>query len=46
MSRTAIVDAPGKINLTLEILSKRQDGYHDLRSVLLPISLYETVTVE
>lgn len=45
MSRTAIVDAPGKINLTLEILSKRKDGYHDLRSVLLPISLYETITV-
>ena len=46
MARIVTVNAPGKINLTLEILSKRQDGYHDLRSVLLPISLYETVTVE
>ncbi len=45
MARTATVNAPGKINLTLEILSKREDGYHDLRSVLLPISLYETITV-
>ena len=42
---TATIDAPGKVNLTLEILGKRPDGYHDLRSVLLPVSLYETITV-
>ncbi len=42
---TAVVEAPGKINLTLEILGKRPDGYHDIRSLLLPVSLMETVVV-
>jgi 4-diphosphocytidyl-2-C-methyl-D-erythritol kinase len=30
---------PGKINLTLEILARRDDGYHTLRSVMVPIGL-------
>lgn len=42
---TAVVESPGKINLTLEILGKRPDGYHDVRSVVLPVSLFETVEV-
>ncbi|MBF8299337.1 MAG: 4-diphosphocytidyl-2-C-methyl-D-erythritol kinase [Dehalococcoidia bacterium] len=31
--------APAKINLTLEILSKRSDGYHEIRSVLQTINM-------
>lgn len=31
--------APAKINLTLEILARRDDGYHTLRSVMVPIAL-------
>ncbi|HEX3467644.1 MAG TPA: 4-(cytidine 5'-diphospho)-2-C-methyl-D-erythritol kinase [Candidatus Elarobacter sp.] len=31
--------APAKINLTLEILARRDDGYHGLRSVMVPIGL-------
>jgi 4-diphosphocytidyl-2-C-methyl-D-erythritol kinase len=31
--------APAKINLTLEILARRADGYHALRSVMVPIAL-------
>ena len=30
---------PGKINLTLEVLARRDDGYHTLRSVMVPIGL-------
>lgn len=41
-----VVHAPGKINLTLEILARRPDGYHDIRSVLLPVNLFESVEVE
>jgi len=37
------VQAPAKINLTLEILARRTDGYHGVRSVMLPIGLYDIV---
>jgi 4-diphosphocytidyl-2-C-methyl-D-erythritol kinase len=38
--------AYGKINLTLEILGRRDDGYHALRSVMLPIGLADEITIE
>ena len=31
--------APAKINLTLEVLNKRPDGYHEIRSVIQTINL-------
>lgn len=34
-----VVRAPAKINLTLEILGRRPDGYHELRSILMPIGV-------
>ena len=36
--------APCKVNLTLDILGKRPDGYHDLRMVMQTVSLSDTVT--
>ena len=42
----AIVKAPAKINLTLDIVGKRADGYHDVAMVMQTVSLYDTVTVE
>lgn len=35
--------AHAKINLTLEILGARPDGYHDLRSVVVPVPLHDDV---
>lgn len=37
--------APAKINLTLDILSRRPDGYHEVSMLMQAVSLYETVTV-
>jgi|688.fasta_scaffold06872_20 4-diphosphocytidyl-2-C-methyl-D-erythritol kinase len=34
-----VVRAPAKVNLTLEILGLRPDGYHELRSILMPIGV-------
>ena len=40
------LEAPAKINLFLDILGKRPDGYHDLRSLVVPVSVGDTVCVE
>lgn len=39
------VEAFAKINLTLEILGKRPDGYHELRSIVMPVSLADTLSL-
>lgn len=44
MSGLRIV-APAKINWTLEVLRVRPDGYHEVRSVLQTIDLYDIVTL-
>ena len=38
--------AYAKLNLTLDILGKREDGYHELRMVMQSIDLQDAVTVE
>src|SRR4030042_3623915 len=38
--------APAKINLVLEVLGKRDDGYHELRSLVQTISLCDVISLE
>ncbi len=38
------VMAPAKLNLTLEVLARRPDGYHEIRSVIQTISLCDRLT--
>lgn len=38
--------AYAKLNLTLDILGRRSDGYHDLRMVMQSVSLADEVTVK
>ena len=38
--------APAKLNLTLDILRRREDGYHDLCMVMQSVDLADTVKLE
>ena len=40
------VEANAKVNFTLEVFGKRTDGYHALRSLVIPISLADTLEIE
>ena len=40
------IKANAKVNLTLSVLGKREDGYHELDTVMQSISLYDTVYIE
>lgn len=40
-----VLRTPAKINLWLEIKGRRENGYHELRSLLVPVSLFDTVTL-
>jgi 4-diphosphocytidyl-2-C-methyl-D-erythritol kinase len=35
------VYAPAKLNLHLEILARRSDGFHELETLMVPVSLYD-----
>ena len=37
------VRAPAKLNLTLDVLGRRPDGFHEIRSVVQTIDLYDTI---
>lgn len=37
------VNAPAKINLTIEVIGKRPDGYHEIRSVIQTVTLCDTL---
>ena len=42
---TVVRKAHAKINWTLEILGTRPDGYHELKSIVLPVELHDDITV-
>ena len=44
--KTIKVKTPAKINLTLEVLNKRPDGFHNIQSIMQAISLYDYLTFE
>ena len=43
MQRT--VSAPAKVNLVLDVLGRRPDGYHDVAMLMVRLSLHDRVTV-
>lgn len=37
--------SPAKINLSLEVLKKREDGYHQIRSLMQAVDLFDELTL-
>ncbi len=40
------VHTPAKLNLFFEVLSKRTDGFHEIETLMVPISLYDSLTFD
>jgi 4-diphosphocytidyl-2-C-methyl-D-erythritol kinase len=40
------VRAPAKINISLQILGRRNDGFHELATLIAPISLYDELGID
>lgn len=38
--------APAKINLSLDIIRKREDGYHELKMIMQTVSLYDKLDIK
>lgn len=44
--RRAISRSYAKINLTLDVLNRRQDGYHDIKMIMQTVSLFDLILVD
>jgi 4-diphosphocytidyl-2-C-methyl-D-erythritol kinase len=40
------IRTPAKINIGLNIISKREDGYHNLETIFYPINLWDELTIK
>lgn len=40
-----LAEAPAKLNLTLDVLEKREDGYHEMKMVMQSVSLFDRLTL-
>lgn len=34
-----------KVNLALDVFNEREDGYHDIKSVMVPVSFYDEISI-
>lgn len=45
MKASAVLVAPAKLNLTLEVLARRADGLHGVRSVMIPVDICDRLQI-
>src|SRR3954466_15857595 len=38
--------APAKINLSLRVVSRRPDGFHEIETTIAPISLFDEIEIQ
>ena len=41
-----IARAPAKLNLFFEVLGKRDDGFHEIETLMIPVTLYDVLSFE
>jgi 4-diphosphocytidyl-2-C-methyl-D-erythritol kinase len=41
-----LIKTPAKINFGLNIVSQRDDGYHNIETIFYPISLYDELIIK
>lgn len=46
MEKSIRIKCPAKINLTLEIINRREDGFHNIKSIMQMINLYDFLTIK
>lgn len=44
--KTMVIDTPAKINLFLRVLRRLPDGYHEIDSLIVPVAIFDTVSLE
>jgi 4-diphosphocytidyl-2-C-methyl-D-erythritol kinase len=42
----ARIKSPAKVNLFLKVLGKRQDGFHDIYTLIQPVSLFDEISLD
>lgn len=40
------IEAPAKVNLSLRVLGRREDGFHEIETLMVPLSVADRLTLE
>lgn len=46
MGKRALTRSYAKINLTLDVLSRRENGYHDIKMIMQTVSLFDLIIID
>ena len=46
VNKSVTMQAPAKVNIHLEVLRQRHDGYHEIETVFQAVSIFDTVVVD